>query len=180
MPADGPSRDGDLRRGGDVTRKLDLDRAVVRRARALARRAGRPVVDLARTHTTVSVERAVLRLAGVGGADPDGIPWVNRIVDAVRADVGLGDGVALPVFDALRRAGETDLTRLAQKAAAGSVRFRVPDGRDATAARTAARRAAKQGIATIDRRRAERERLVRRHGDPVRRPWIYLIVATGD
>ena len=32
----------------------------------------------------------------------------------------------------------------------------------------------------MDRRRAERERLVRRYGDPKRRPWIYLIVATGD
>ena len=40
----------------------------------------------------------MLRLAGVTGADPDGIPWVNRLVDAVRADVGLGHGVALPVF----------------------------------------------------------------------------------
>ncbi|MCW2642034.1 MAG: D-Lysine 56-aminomutase subunit alpha, partial [Dactylosporangium sp.] len=66
--------------------KLDLDRAVVRRARQLAVRAGRPVVDLARSHTTVSVERAVLRLAGVTGADADGIPWVNRLVDAVVAD----------------------------------------------------------------------------------------------
>ena len=61
-----------------------------RRARALAARAGQPVVDLARSHTTVSVERAVLRLAGVTGADPDGIPWVNRLVDAVVADVGPG------------------------------------------------------------------------------------------
>ena len=78
--------------------KLDLDPALVRRARRLAARAGQPVVDLARSHTTVSVERAVLRLAGVTGADPDGIPWVNRLVDAVRADVGLGHGVALPVF----------------------------------------------------------------------------------
>src|SRR4051794_32337016 len=129
--------------------KLNLDPAAVRRARRLAARAGRPVVDLARTHTTVSVERAVLRLAGITGADPDGIPWVNRLVDAVVADVGLGHGVSLPVFHALRRSGEADLTLLAQKAAAGSVRFRIPEGRDATAARTAARRAATRGIATI-------------------------------
>ena len=82
-------------------RKLELDPAVVRRARTLARQAGRPIVALARTHTTVSVERAVLRLAGLTGADPDGIPWVNRLVDAVRSEVGLEHGVALPVWDAL-------------------------------------------------------------------------------
>src|SRR5215468_831898 len=115
-------------------RKLDLDPVRVRRARLLARRAGRPVVELARSHTTVSVERAVLRLAGLAGADPDGIPWVNRLVDAVRTDVGLGHGVAVPVFHAMTSASSfaalpanapatlvaDNLTLLAQKAAAGS------------------------------------------------------------
>jgi beta-lysine 5,6-aminomutase alpha subunit len=160
--------------------KLGLDPATVARARALAAEAGRPVVDLARGHTTVSVERAVLRLAGVSGADPDGIPWVNRLVDAVVADVGLGHGVALPVFDALLREGLDDVTLLAQKAAAGSVRFAVPGGRFRTAARRAADRHVRAGLRRIDRRRAERDRLIRRHGDAPRRPWIYLIVATGD
>jgi beta-lysine 5,6-aminomutase alpha subunit len=160
--------------------KLDLDRAVVRRARQLARRAGRPVVELARGHTTVSVERAVLRLAGITGADPDGIPWVNRLVDAVVADVGLGHGVALPAFHAMAASGVDDLTLLAQKAVAGSVRFSVPSGRDATAARRFARKAVAGGIRRIDLRRAERERMIKRYGDPPRRPWIYLIVATGD
>jgi beta-lysine 5,6-aminomutase alpha subunit len=169
-----------------VRGKLDLDPARVRRARQLARRAGRPVVDLARGHTTVSVERAVLRLAGVTGADPDGIPWVNRIVDAVAGDVGLGHGAAVPVFHALAASGAEDLTLLAQKAAAGSVRFTLPASpREALAARRAARRAVAAGVRRIDRRRAERERLVKRYGDPPgrtgrQRPWIYLIVATGD
>src|SRR5947208_9391118 len=114
--------------------KLDLDPAVVRKARQLARRAGKPVVELARSHTTLSVERAVLRLAGITGADPDGIPWVNRLVDAVVADVGLGHGVAVPVFHALATSGAHDLTLLAQKAAAGSVRFTLPSGAALTAA----------------------------------------------
>ncbi|MGX7673164.1 lysine 5,6-aminomutase subunit alpha [Plantactinospora sp. DSM 117369] len=175
--------------GSGAGGKLALDPVLVRRARELARRAGRPVVELARAHTTVSVERAVLRLAGVTGADPDGIPWVNRLVDAVVAEVGLAHGVAVPVFDALRRelgpapAGSdvgVAVTLLAQKAAAGSVRFEVPAGRAARSARAAARRAVGAGLRRIDRRRAERDRMVRRHGDPARRPWIYLIVATGD
>ncbi|PRY32892.1 lysine 5,6-aminomutase subunit alpha [Pseudosporangium ferrugineum] len=161
--------------------KLGLDPEVVRRARELAVRAGQPVVDLARSHTTVSVERAVLRLAGVRGADSDGIPWVNRLVDAVRADVGLGHGVAVPVFHALAAEGLADVTVLAQKAAAGAVRFGVPEKKgEVTAARRAARRAANAGLKVVDRRRAERERLIRRWGDAPRRPWIYLIVATGD
>src|ERR687889_2320946 len=159
---------------------LTLDPQVVAAARRLAARAGEPVVRLARTHTTVSVERALLRLAGLSGADVERVPWVNHLVDAVRTDVGIEHGVALPVWDALLRDDVPDLLTLAQKASSGSVRFRLPEGRDARRAGTAARRAAAAGVRAIDRRRAERERLVRRLGDPPRRPWIYLIVATGD
>jgi beta-lysine 5,6-aminomutase alpha subunit len=158
---------------------LGLDPRVVRRARRLAEKAAAPVVGLARTHTTVSVERAVLRLAGLQGADAEGIPWVNRLTDAVRADVGLEQGVAMPVFDALLTGDHADLAALAQKAAAGGVRFEIPTGRRATSARASARRHVRTGIATIDRNRRERERLIGRLGDPPK-PWIYLIVATGD
>jgi beta-lysine 5,6-aminomutase alpha subunit len=163
-----------------VQRKLDLDPVTVRKARALARRAGRPVVQLARSHTTVSVERATLRLAGLGGADAEGIPWVNRLVDAVRDEVGLEHGVAVPVWDALLAGDAPDLLTLAQKASTGGIRFRVPEGRGADRAARAARRSVGSGIRLLDRRRAERERLIRRLGDPPRKPWIYLIVATGD
>src|SRR5438067_9193205 len=123
------------------TSRLELDSALVRRARRLAAKAAAPVVQLARTHTTTSVERAVLRLAGLAGADAEGIPWVNRLTDAVREDIGLAAGVALPVFDALVGGDHADLTGLAQKAAAGGVPFRVPQGRSAAAARAASRRA---------------------------------------
>ena len=104
-----------------AVKKLDLDPVTVRKARSLARKAGRPIVNLAKQHTTVSVERAVLRLAGLTGADSDGTPWVNRLADTVRADVGLEHGLALPVWDALVRGEAEDLSVLAQKAASGSV-----------------------------------------------------------
>src|SRR3954464_3206056 len=158
---------------------LHLDQRVVRRARRLADKAAAPVVDLARTHTTTSVERAVLRLSGLSGADAEGIPWVNRLVDAVRAETGLDHGVALPVWDALLRDDHADLATLAQGAAAGGVSFRVPEGRDAIRARSAARKAVGAGVKRIDANRRERDRLLRRLGDPPK-PWIYLIVATGD
>src|SRR3954452_10458813 len=103
---------------------LHLDQRVVRKARRLAERAAAPVVELARTHTTTSVERATLRLAGLASADAEGMPWVNRVADAVRAQVGLEQGVCLPVFDALLTGDHADLGALAQKAAAGGVRFR--------------------------------------------------------
>ncbi|WP_018656388.1 lysine 5,6-aminomutase subunit alpha TIM-barrel domain-containing protein [Actinomadura flavalba] len=157
--------------------KLALDPDLVRRARALAARAAEPVIAMARTHTTVSVERALLRLAGLTGADADGRPWVNHLTDAVADQVGLEHGVALPVWDALR--DHRDLPALARATAAGRVRFRLPAGPDADTAGTAATRAASAGLAGIDARRAERTRLLRTLGDPPG-PLLYLIVATGD
>jgi len=160
--------------------KLELDPVTVRKARSLARKAGRPIVTLAKKHTTVAVERATLRLAGLEGADPDGSPWVNLLADAVRADVGLEHGVSLPVWDALLRGEADDLSMLAQKAAAGSVRFRLPEGKDATRASSASRRQVATGVRRIDARRKERDRMIKRVGDAPQKPWIYLIVATGD
>jgi beta-lysine 5,6-aminomutase alpha subunit len=161
---------------------LELDGELVRRARELAARAAAPVVDLAHTHTTVSVERATLRLAGLTGTDPvlgDGeVPWVNRVVDAVREQVGLEHGVALPVWHALTSGTAADLTELAEQVGAGTARFEVPA--DPDPARQAATAAVAAGIARIDANRARREELVATLGDPPRRPWIYLIVATGD
>ncbi len=170
--------------GTDPREVIHLDRRLVRRARSLALRAAAPVISLAKERTTVSVERAVLRLAGLSGADPttgDGdIPWVNRVVDAVRDQVGLEHGVALPVWHAMRVHGHASLVDLAEAVTAGTARFEIPTGAAAVRAHNAATRAAKAGLRQIDRNRAIRDRLIRNIGDPPRRPWVYLIVATGD
>ncbi|WP_409482962.1 lysine 5,6-aminomutase subunit alpha [Arsenicicoccus dermatophilus] len=159
---------------------LELDPDVVRRARTLARRAGGPVVRLAQQHTTVSVERATLRLAGLSGADHERVPWVNHLVDTVREQVGLEHGVTTPAYDAIARGVAPDLVTLAQKAAAGAADFRLPEGKELITARTLAMRGVRPGITQIDRQRAARERLIAKVGDAPSRPWVYLIVATGD
>ena len=165
--------------------RLNLDPTTVARARDLAALAGQPVVEMASNHTTVSIERAVLRMAGLEGADVEGTPWVNRLVDSVAEQVGLEQGVARPVWDALAAQGrvgvgaDAPLLTLAQRAASGSVEFRQPEGRAAATATTAAVRAARAGVRRMDKQRAARERMLARY--PVdHKPWIYLIVATGD
>jgi beta-lysine 5,6-aminomutase alpha subunit len=163
---------------------LDLDPSIVAKARQLAARAGEPVVALAKAHTTVAVERATLRLAGITGADTahraGDVPWVNRVIDTVRDHCGLEHGVVLPAFHALREHEFTTLTELAEATAAGQVQYTVPAGRDADRALKMARTATAKGMRTIDRNRAQRDKLITKLGDPPQRPWIYLIVATGD
>lgn len=138
MPAHGRGWTDDL--GGVLTGKLDLDPRAVAEARRVAALAAEPVIEMARTRTTVSVQRATLRLAGLSGADPASFsagegaatqPWVSTVVDAVREQVGLRHGVALPVWHALGSGEYADLHELAAKTAAGSVRYALPEGKDA-------------------------------------------------
>ena len=163
---------------------LPLDPALVARARLLATRVGQPVVDLARTHTTTAVERATLRLAGVTGSDDDGVPWVNHLVDAVAeqlaADGGIAHGVCLPLFDALARGEGRDLTDLADRLRHRRASLRLPTGTDRHQAHEAARKSVARGLDHVDQQRLARDEFVARVGDAPRRPWIYLIVATGD
>jgi beta-lysine 5,6-aminomutase alpha subunit len=162
-----------------MTSKLNLDPASVLLARELARRAAEPVTRLARTHTTVSVERAVLRLGGLEGADPEGTPWANRLADAVRASVGLEHGVALPVWGAIADGRYPDLRTLAAEAAAGKVCFRLPSARETGRVRELTDRSIAAGLAVIDAQRARRTRMTEDLAEPPA-PWAYLIVATGD
>jgi len=163
---------------------LDLDPQVVATARKLAAQAAEPVVEIARAHTTVAVERATLRLAGIAGADTThragDVPWVNRVVDTIREHCGLEHGAVLPAFHALAEHNLTTLTELAEATAADQVQFTVPSGRDAQRAAKAGRVAVARGLRTVDRNRVQRDKLIGKLGNPPQRPWIYLIVATGD
>jgi beta-lysine 5,6-aminomutase alpha subunit len=162
-----------------MTSKLNLDQGAVLLARELARRAGEPVTQLALTHTTVSIERTVLRLGGLDGADPGGMPWVNRLTDVVRDSIGLEHGVALPAWAALRAGGYPDLRTLAEAAAAGNVGFAIPVGREAVAVRELTVRSISAGVSTLDRQRARRARTSDDLADPPF-PWVYLTVGAGD
>ncbi len=141
-------------------------------------------MSIARAHTTVAVERATLRLAGITGADSThragDVPWVNRVIDTVREHCGLEHGVVLPAFHALREHDLATLTDLAEACAANQIQFRIPEGRDADRAARAGRVAVAKGLRTVDRNRAQRDKLITKLGNPAQRPWIYLIVATGD
>src|SRR5512141_2008949 len=79
---------------GRIVPDLRLDAAQVERCRALADRITGRVLEFVHRHTTVSIERTVLRLFGFHGAGPRGVPWVNLMVDALHARGLVGRGAA--------------------------------------------------------------------------------------
>jgi hypothetical protein len=65
--------------------KLHLPKERIDHARELASRIAAPVAGFIDRHSSVTVERAALRLAGADGANPDGVPVPNLVVDQLRA-----------------------------------------------------------------------------------------------
>jgi beta-lysine 5,6-aminomutase alpha subunit len=154
--------------------KLELDAGLVGEAHALADDIAGPVLDVARAHTTVAIERTVARLFGVDGVDDLGVPLPNVLVDALGPR--LGDGLALPLAAAC--AGGRTPQQVAESVAAGEP-LADPAEEDLPAARALAAELAARADAAIRARRDERDRLVERYGNP-ETPWLYVIVATGN
>ncbi len=152
---------------------LRLDERLVGEAFELAEAIAAPVLRLAGEHTTVSIERTVARLVGVDGVDELGVPLPNVLVDALGPR--LGDGLALPLAAACRAAARSP-QQVAEAVAMGE---ELPEAEGDGELRELALRLAVEGDERIARRRAEREALVERYGDP-QTPWLYVIVATGD
>ncbi|MDQ4065401.1 MAG: lysine 5,6-aminomutase subunit alpha [Actinomycetota bacterium] len=161
--------------------RLDIDRDALAECRELATTIADPLDDLARGATTVSVERACLRLIGLAaavGEGPEGIPMVNLVVDRIRDMVGLERGALIPFFD-LVESGCGDITAEAGRLARGETMPRWPDGIEFEFALERARREADAALDRIVAARSEREERIERVGE-ADKPWLYEIVATGN
>src|SRR3954452_6378893 len=97
---------------------LPIDESMVAECRTLAARVAQGVQDFIDRHTTVSIERTVLRAYGVDGANPDGVPLVNTCVERLLAAGGLGAGIAYWLGRALAR-GAADPQQAAEELAYG-------------------------------------------------------------
>jgi beta-lysine 5,6-aminomutase alpha subunit len=163
---------------GRTVPDLQLDRAVVERCRALADQVTAQVLEMVRRHTTVSIERTVLRLFGLHDAGPRGVPLVNLAVDALHERGLLGRGAAYWMGYALRR-GATDPLTVVDRIASlpRSPEPLRPD--EERAMLDGMRREARAAVDELLRRVKARNELKRSLGVG-RRPHRYLIVATGN
>jgi beta-lysine 5,6-aminomutase alpha subunit len=157
--------------------ELVIDRDAVDRCRKLAAAIADPIEDFISKHSTVSVERAILRLLGVDGVTEQEIPVPNAVVDSIPA-AELADGVALPFGKAL---AETGLEPPALAQALGENRYtleqfaKTPD----LAARGALRPYVEAALARIAAAREERSARLARLPQ-LAAPLLYVIVASGN
>src|SRR5580698_1367616 len=80
---------------------VPMDAGKVAQCRALAGDIADDVQRYIDAHTTVGVERTILRAYGAEGADDQGAPLVNTAVERYRQAGLIGRGIALPLGRAL-------------------------------------------------------------------------------
>ena len=160
---------------------LNIDREAVDECRELAAEIAAPIVELARSHTTVSLERATLRLIGVDGVEGEGVeavPLPNRVVDEARRTVGLERGILVPFLHAVE-SGCGHVGSTADLIARGEQEMTWPEGLDLDIAVERARRESEQALATIASAGTARASVIAEVGEAPK-PWFYEIVATGN
>lgn len=86
--------------------KLGLDKDVIARARHFARNIAADTQSYIDLHTTVAVERTVLRLLGVNGVDANDVPMPNVVVEHMTNRGLLAHGAAIAVGSAVYDTGK--------------------------------------------------------------------------
>ena len=160
--------------------KVPVDPAAVEACRAYAADIADEVQGFIDRHTTVGVERTVARAYGVVGADGEGTPLVNTLVDTLHARGQLGRGVAYFLGRALLE-GAGSVKEAAESIAwgDGTLEGDPETSPTAAAARRALDRATADALVRIDCAKEARETF-KGQFPPAPTPLKYVIVATGN
>jgi beta-lysine 5,6-aminomutase alpha subunit len=157
---------------------VPMDTAKVARCRAIAREIADDVQRYIDSHTTVGVERTILRAYGADGVDDQGAPLVNTAVERYREAGSIDRGIATLLGRALL-AGAANPQEAAERLAYGPDIDRLDGGPGPAEIRDVLRPHTVAALARIDRAREDREAL-RRRAPPGAPPLKYVIVATGN
>ncbi|MCL2008672.1 MAG: lysine 5,6-aminomutase subunit alpha [Treponema sp.] len=158
--------------------KLNLDAALVARAREHAKNVALDTQDFIERHTTVAVERTIARLLGIDGINENQVPLPNIIIQQLQDRDVLPMGIAWFLGNAILHTGQGpkeiserivnedfDITKLPPKDT-----FEIKD---------AINKIAEETINKIKQKRRERENFLSEFGDK-KGPYLYVIVATGN
>ncbi len=158
--------------------KLNLNFAVVDKARQHAREIAADTQKFIEKHTSVTIERTVARLLGIDGVDAQGVPLPNILVDNIRSNNGLSLGLSAYVGNAMIQTGKTP-QQIAEAVANGELDITRLKMADMFEIRARIEEIARQTVERIRNNRRQREEYLGRYGDK-QGPYLYVIVATGN
>ena len=155
---------------------LGLDIKKIKKARELSNSITEKVQKYIDTHTTVTIERASLRLLGADGANSDGVPVPNLIVDKLRDKVG--EGISKYYINALIKTGKT-IDELNKNIADGFDISTLPMV-EFEKIKEKADEIIKKLDEKLEKNISYRNQKLKEYLQNEKRPLIYVIVATGN
>jgi len=158
--------------------QVPLDTHKVAACRAIASEIADDVQSYIDTHTSVGVERTIVRAFGVEGVDDQGVPLVNTLVERYHGAGVLGRGISFFLGRALLTGSRT-IQDAAERLAFGPDVDTGEGGPSLDAVHAALRPHVDAAIGRIDSARDERMAL-KAKVRPGETPHKYVIVATGN
>ena len=158
--------------------KLGLDKDVIARARHFARNIAADTQSYIDLHTTVAVERTVLRLLGVNGVDANDVPMPNVVVEHMTNRGLLAHGAEIAVGSAVYDTGKAP-QKIAEEISAGTIDLAKIPLLDAEKARVALAPHVVKSVRKINGNVRKRKKFLKEYGDKTG-PYLYIIVATGN
>ncbi len=157
---------------------IHLNKKQVARIKRTAEAIASQIQDFVSLHSSVSIERAVLRLYGVDGVDKAGTPLPNRVVDVLKKNNLLKNGASRPFAKAMLASGKS------ARVTAGLIekgRLPVKNGKQFSDKEILKKEKQLAGMAVkllVESKKRKQEK-IKKNALP-KQPWRYLIVATGN
>ncbi|HPT70724.1 MAG TPA: lysine 5,6-aminomutase subunit alpha [Candidatus Cloacimonadota bacterium] len=158
--------------------KLAIDPKKIEKARNYAHSIASSGKWLFDRYSSVAIERTVVRLMGIDGANEEGEPYPNMIVDHLKQRNALERGVAYWIANAMIAYGITS-QEVADKVVDGSLTLTEVKAQEPDTVLLVLADLTSKMLRHIKSQRSYREEAFKRFG-PRRKPAIYVIVATGN
>ena len=160
--------------------KLGLDFNKVAKAKGLAKDIATDVQSFVEHYTTVATERTICRALGIDGVDENMVPIPNRVVDELKEKGVLGQGALFYIANAMISTG-LQPQQIAEKIADGTLDItKEAKVTDWNVLMKTIQPVIDATIKRIRDRRLRREEYIKEYGEDTNRPYIYIIVATGN
>jgi len=157
--------------------KLKLNKDTINSSRHYAKRIAKDVQTYINQHSTVSVERTVLRILGIDGVDKFDVPIMNRMVDEVKNSGDITKGVSIYIASALK-ATNLSLNEFCEAYLNDSVTLVGHNLLTKDQTHKILKPYYEKSLSHIQNNRIYRESQIKKYGEP--KTLLYVIVATGN
>ena len=158
--------------------KLNIDQELVDRCRQASQDIAEGIQIHIEENTTTTVERTVARLLGIDGIDDEEVPLPNVVVEQVQNNDKLDKGIAYWIGNAMVETGKSP-QEIAEAVGEGELSLVDQPENELSEIKSAIYDVASDMVDMIEGNKKEREEL-QDDNPPGPKPWLYVIVATGN